>query len=388
MRSLSILHLLSNRWWTGTAEPVLALAQGLLERRQQVVLGVPAGSQVEELARKAGVPLLEGLWLDPRFHPSSWLQDVRTLRAFLRRTPVDVLHMHLSHDHWLALSAVRLLNPSKGRVPLQVRTVHTLRPPRSLSNRWLLRYGAAHLITVSSTLQRDLAERLRISSARISVIAGAVDSQRFHPSLSGAHIRRELGISPTTPLVGIVARLAPSRGHLTLVEAFAQVHTAIPAARLLIVGKGEFRPQIERRIREFGLAEAVMFGGYREDDLPEVLAAMDLFVLLAPGSEGSCRAVLEAMAAGKAVVAPRVGALQDIVLDGETGLLITPQAHSALAHAISRLLCAPEQARLMGLRGRQRSEDVFSHQRQVEEVLQLYHQLYAAQRRSSTRRNG
>jgi len=388
MRPLSILHLLSNRWWTGTAEPVLALAQGLLERRQQVVLGVPADSQVEELARKAGVPLLEGLRLDPRFHPSSWLQDVCTLRAFLRRTAVDVLHTHLSHDHWLALSAVRLLNPGRGRVPLQVRTVHTMRPPRSLSNRWLLRHGAAHLITVSSTLQRDLAERLRISSARISAIAGAVDSQRFHPALSGAHIRRELGMSTTTPLVGIVARLAPSRGHLTLVEAFAQVHTAIPAARLLIVGKGEFRPHIERRIRELGLAEAVIFGGYREDDLPEVLAAMDVFVLLSPGSEGSCRAVLEAMAVGKAVVATRVGALQDIVLDGETGLLIAPHALTALVHAISRLLRAPEQARQMGLRGRQRIEHGFSRPRQVEEVLQLYHQLHATQRRSSTRRNG
>lgn len=388
IRPLSILHLLSNRWWTGTAEPVLALTQGLLERQQQVVLGVPAGSHVEELARKAGIPVLEGLRLDPRFRPSSWLQDVRTLSAFLRRTPIDVLHTHLSHDHWLALSAVTLLNPSRGRMPLQVRTVHTLRPPRSLSNRWLLRHGASHLITVSSTLQKDLAEKLSISCARISAIAGAVDSQRFHPGISGAHIRQELGMSSATPLVGIVARLAPSRGHLTLVEAFAQVHTAIPVARLLIVGKGEFRPNIERRIRELGLADAVVFGGYRENDLPEVLAAMDVFVLLAPGSEGSCRAVLEAMAAGKAVVATRVGALQDIVLDGETGLLITPQDHSALGHAISRLLRAPEQARQMGMRGRQQSEHVFSRQRQVDAMLQLYHQLHAAQRRFLTRRDG
>jgi glycosyltransferase involved in cell wall biosynthesis len=388
MRPLSILHLLSNRWWTGTAEPVLALAQGLLERRQQVVLGVPAGTQVEELARKAGVPLLEGLRLNPHFHPLSWLQDVRTLSTFLRHTPVDVLHTHLSHDHWLALSAVRLLNPGRGRVPLQLRTVHTMRPSHSLSNRWLLRHGAAHLITVSATLQRDLAERLRISSARISVIVGAVDSQRFHPELSGAHIRRELGMSTTTPLVGIVARLAPSRGHLILVEAFAQVHTAIPTARLLIVGKGEFRPQIERRIRELGLTDAVIFGGYREDDLPEVLAAMDIYVLMTPGSEGSCRAVLEAMAVGKAVVAMRVGALQDIVLDGETGILVAPHAQTALAHAISRLLRAQEQARQLGLRGRQRIEQGFSRPRQVDEVLRLYHQLHATQRRSSTRRNG
>jgi glycosyltransferase involved in cell wall biosynthesis len=388
MRPLSILHLLSNRWWTGTAEPVLALTQGLLERRQQVVLAVPAGSHVAELARKAGIPLLAGLRLDPRFHPSLWLQDGLTLSAFLRRTPVDVLHTHLSHDHWLASLAVTLLNPGRGRVPIQVRTVHTLRPQRSFINRWLLRHGAAHLITVSPTLQRDLTERLHISPSRLTAIAGSVNGQRFHPALVGVRIRQEFGITPTTPLIGIVARLAPSRGHLTLVEAFTQVHTAIPAARLLIVGKGEFRPHIERRIDELGLGDAVLFAGYREDDLPEVLAALDVFVLMAPGSEGSCRAALEAMAVGKPVVATRVGALQDIVLDGETGLLIEPGAHAALTHAISRLLRAPEQAHQMGLRGRQRIEHVFSRQRQVDEVLQLYHQLRAARRPLPTRRNG
>jgi len=386
MRPLSILHLLSNRWWTGTAEPVLTLAQGLLECRQQVVLGVPAGSQVEDLARKAGIPRLKGLQLNPRFHPWSWLQDVRTLSTFLRRRPVDVLHTHLSHDHWLALSAVLLLNPSRGRVPISVRTVHTLRRPRALSVQWLLRHGAAQLITVSTTLQRDIVEKLAVSPARITAIAGAVDSQRFRPTLSGARIRCEFGLTPTTPVVGIVARIAPSRGHLTLVEAFAQVSAAIPAARLMIVGRGEFRPQVERRIRELGLTERVIFTGYRDDDLPEVLAALDVFVLLAPGSEGSCRAALEAMAVGKPVVAIQVGALQDIVLDGETGLLVEPQAQTALAHAISRLLRAPEQARHMGLRGRQRIEQVFSRQRQVDEVLQLYRQLHATQHASSSRR--
>src|SRR5919108_2177810 len=149
MRPLSILHLLSNRWWTGTAEPVLALVQGLLERRQRIVLGVPAGSQVEDRARKAGIPLLEGLQLDPRFHPWSWLRDARTLGAFLRRTPVDVLHTHLSHDHRLAFWTLELLSLPRGRVPVCLRTVHTLRRPQALSTRWLLGQGAAHLITVS-----------------------------------------------------------------------------------------------------------------------------------------------------------------------------------------------------------------------------------------------
>jgi glycosyltransferase involved in cell wall biosynthesis len=388
MRRLAILHLLSNRWWTGTAEPVLALARGLIERGQQVVLGVPAGSQVEDLARKAGIPLLEGLQLNPRFHPASWLRDVHRVSAFLRRTTVDILHVHLSHDHWLASCALHLLQPSGRRPPVCVRTVHTLRRPRSLSNHWLLRYGAAHLITVSPTLRRDVMERLRVFPSRVSVIAGAVDSERFHPAISGDRIRREFGLSPTTPLVGIVARIAPSRGHLTLLEAFAQVHQAMPMARLVIVGKGEFRPQVEQRTAALGLTEAVIFAGYREEDLPEILGSLDVFVLMTPGSEGSCRAVLEAMAAAKPVVAARTGALQDIVLDGETGLLIEPQAHVALAHAISRLLRAPEQARQMGMRGRERVEHAFSRQRQADEVLRLYQQLRAAQRSPSTTRNG
>jgi glycosyltransferase involved in cell wall biosynthesis len=280
------------------------------------------------------------------------------------------------------------LHPHPERTPIYVRTVHTLRRPRALSLRWLLRHGAAHLITVNTALHHDLMQRLQVSRTRVTAIAGAVDQQRFHPAISGTRIRREFGLTPTTPLVGIVARLAPSRGHLALVEAFAQVHASIPAARLMIVGKGEFRPQVERRIGELGLAEAVLFAGYREDDLPEVLAALDVFVLLAPGSEGSCRAVLEAMAVGRPVVAARVGALRDTVLDGETGLLIEPDSDIALGHAISRLLRAPEQARHMGLRGRQRIEEVFSRPRQVEEVLRLYRRLRAAQHASSSRRSG
>ena len=375
MRPLSILHLLSNRWWTGTAEPVLALAQGLLERRQKIILGVPTGSQVEDLARQAGIPLLEGLQLNPRFHPWSWLQDMRTLSAFLHRTHIDILHTHLSHDYWLGSGVITLLKRTQRCTAVHVRTVHMLRNHNLLTSRWLLRCGADHLIAVNSALQRELVHKLAVTASRVTMIPGAVDSRRFHPAISGAHIRREFELGLETPLVGIVARIVFSREHLTLIEAFAQVHAALPHARLLIVGRGEFQPQVERRVRERALTNAVIFTGYRRDDLPEVLAALDLFVLLAPGSEGSCRAVLEAMAIGRPVVAARVGALADIVLDGETGLLVPEHSPIALAHAISRLLRSPEHARWMGRQGRQRIDSAFSRERQVESVLALYNQL-------------
>lgn len=382
MATLSILHILSNRWWTGSAEPALALVRGLLDHGQRVVLGVPVGSQVEDLARKLGIPLVEGLHLNPRFHPWAWWHDLRRLNTFLRRVPIDILHTHLSHDHWLGACALAALNPTRRHPPVHVRTVHTLRRRNSRLHRWLLQHGADHLITVSTALQQELLDTYHIPAPRLTIIPGAVDSHRFHPQIAGDSIRDEFGLGPETPLVGIVARIAPSRGHLLLIEAFAQVHAAIPEARLLIVGKGEFRPRVEQQVRDCRLGDAVIFAGYREEDLPEILAALQVFVLLAPGSEGSCRAVLEAMAMGKAVVAARAGALGDIVLDGETGLLVDPLSPTALAHAISRLLRAPEQAKQMGWRGRLRVERDFSRQRQVEDVLRLYDWLLASRRRS------
>jgi glycosyltransferase involved in cell wall biosynthesis len=367
--------LLSNTWWTGAAEPALTVVRGLLERQQRVVMGVPLGSQLERLARKAGVPVLDGLYLDRRLHPWTWLQDLRRLTRFLRENSLDVLHTHLSHDHWLGTCAYGLLGRREKRPIVRIRTVHTLRGTQRLTARWLLRYGADHLITVSRALQHRLVAELRVPRDRVSLIPGAVDGERFRPNSDGARIREEFGLRRDAPLVGIVARIAPSRGHLTLVEAFAQVRAALPQARLLIVGKGEFGSRVEQRVRELALTDAVIFAGYREDDLPAVLAALDLFVLLAPGSEGSCRAALEAMAMGKPVVAGRVGALADIVLHGETGLLVDPHTPPDLAQAICQLLCAPDHARQMGLRGRRRVETCYARERQVGDILALYRQL-------------
>lgn len=378
MQSLSILHLISNSWWTGTADPVLTLVRGLLDAGQRVVLGAPAGSQVERLAQGLGIPLLQGLQLDRRVHPWSWLQDLQRLRGFLRQTPIDVLHTHLSHDHWLSLCARSLPNGRETRPWVHVRTVHTLHGRASLSARWLLCRRSDHLITVSNALQRRLVHEFQVPADRISLIPGVVDGERFHPGIDGSRIRQEFELVHSTPLVGIVARIAPSRGHLTLVEAFASVRTALPTARLLIVGKGEFRPQVEERVRELELTDTVIFAGYREEDLPEVLAALDLFVLLAPGSEGSCRAALEAMAMGKPVVAGRVGALADIVLHNETGLLVEPDAPADLAQAMRQILLAPDRARQMGLLGRRRVEGCFSRERQGEDMLALYRRMCTA----------
>jgi phosphatidylinositol alpha-1,6-mannosyltransferase len=149
----------------------------------------------------------------------------------------------------------------------------------------------------------------------------------------------------------------------------------MPGARLLLVGKGETRARLEQVVADLGLAEHVVFTGYRDRDLPAVLASADCFALMAAGSDDSCRAALEAMAAGRPVVARGVGALPETVVHGETGLLVEDDRPESVAAALARVLGAPGRGRGMGLAGRQRAQTVFSPERSVETVERVYRSL-------------
>jgi glycosyltransferase involved in cell wall biosynthesis len=172
-----------------------------------------------------------------------------------------------------------------------------------------------------------------------------------------------------------VSRLAANRGHEALLAGFKTLLARLPEARLLLVGKGESRRHLERVVDELGLTRAAIFTGYRDADLPAVLAAADCFVLMGAGSDESCRAALEAMAAARPVVARRVGALPETVVDGETGLLLDDDRAEAVAAALARVLGDRETARAMGAAGRRRAEAAFGAERAVSVVEDVYRTL-------------
>jgi glycosyltransferase involved in cell wall biosynthesis len=121
-----------------------------------------------------------------------------------------------------------------------------------------------------------------------------------------------------------------------------------------------------------GLSGEIIFSGYRDHDLPQVLAAMDCFALMGAGSDESCRAALEAMAAGKPVVARRVGALPETVVDGQTGVLLEADQPEAVAQALLEILADPERQQRMGKEGRRRAEAEFNPERRLQQVEQTY----------------
>jgi glycosyltransferase involved in cell wall biosynthesis len=365
--ALTILHLATNRWWTGSADPTIQLASAQQGLGHRVLLAVPPGDRFEAKAREAGLAVLDGFHLRARLAPVEIARDAARLRRLAREHAVRVLHAHHSHDHWLAVLARPVIG---GRQPAVARTFHALRAVKHdpASRRLYARTGAALAVS------RQIEARCRdagFAADRVFWTPGTADITRFSGDDDGRAVREEFALGDA-PVVVCVARLAPRRGHELLLAGFGRLLADLPTARLLLVGKGEARERLERLVALQGLSRHVTFTGYRDRDLPAVLAAADCFALMAPGSDDSCRAALEAMAAARPVVARAVGALPETVVHGETGLLVEDDGPEAVASALRTVLGERGRARAMGAAGRRRAEKEFSPARAVETVERAY----------------
>lgn len=370
-RPLRVLHVAANRWWTGSADPVIRLVGGLRAHGHHVLLALAPGDRFEAKAREAGLPLVEGLSMRARLAPLPLVRDARRLRALVAEEDIEIVHAHHSHDHWLSLA----IRPRRrdGRRPWLVRTFHNVRSVKgSVAARSLHRCTAVAFAVSRQIQARCLA--VGFPPERVHWIPGAADLSRFKGDADGQAIRDEFKLG-ADPVVVSVARFAANRGHELLLAGFERLLGRLPQARLLLVGKGERRDRLHQLVADRGLGHRVVFTGYRDHDLPAVLAAADCFALMAAGSDESCRAALEAMAAGRAVVARHIGALPETVVDGETGFLIGEASPEALAEALGAVLLDPARARAMGEAGRRRAQEAFSPERSVAIVEAVYRRL-------------
>jgi glycosyltransferase involved in cell wall biosynthesis len=373
--------LLTGDWkWTGPAGPMLELALGLRARGCAVALACPEPPEpgargVAGEARARGLEPALVLSRGRGVRPFADARDARRLRALVAERRVDVLHAWHTRDHALALRAAGL-RPA-ARCAAVVRSWRKAEPvPATPWDHWLFGPGCDGLLCVSP----GVAERCRPARGGRPVRGafGAVDTERFAPRAPHPAVRAALGLAPADLVVGIVARVQAHRRFDLLLEAAARLFRAEPRARLLVVGRGTHRAELaEEPARRLGLGERVVFAGYRAGDYAEVLRCIDVFTYLVPGSDGTCRALLEAAACGLPAVTSRRGALPEIVAHGESGLLVdeTPEA---LAAAWERLLADPDARRALGAGARKRAEALFQPARLASEVEALYAEAVAA----------
>jgi glycosyltransferase involved in cell wall biosynthesis len=208
-----------------------------------------------------------------------------------------------------------------------------------------------HVITVSDFI-RDETLRHGVAPGRVTTIRNTFRPMAPVPAEARASIRAELGVPSDAPLIGIIARIDPGKGHHDTIAAFTRVAAVHPTARLVIVGDGTLVDEVQAEVAATGLGDRIRYVGYRTD-IPRVLGALDVFIH--PSRQDPCPlGVMEASAAGLPVVAYAEGGIAEIVAHGETGLLSPPEDVEALAASLLRLVSEPETARRMGQAGRER----------------------------------
>jgi glycosyltransferase involved in cell wall biosynthesis len=342
---MRILLLSTSMGMGGADQQILILAQAMRARGHEVriIALAPLGPMGRE-AQLAGIPtdsleLRRNFGLVPRLF--------RLRRQILAWRP-DVVHSHMVHANLIA-RALRLVTP----MPALISTIHSSNDGGRLRmTAYRLTNGLVDRCTIISRLAAERYVAIgAVPASRLEVVPNTVDTQRFHrlPHARAA-IRRELGLGEEFVWLA-VGRFEEAKDYPTMIAAFARLATDRRDARLLLVGTGSLQPEVERLVREAGLADWIRFLGVRRD-VPELMSAADGYVL-SSAWEGMPVVLLEAAAMGLPVVATRVGGISEVVEDGVSGVLVPPGDPAALAAAVDGLeRVSPEARAAMGQRGR------------------------------------
>lgn len=367
---LKILHTNMHKGWGGQPNRILTTMVGLRSRGHHVCIAGPRGAELHRRARELGFEVFENLELRRGFHPLSMWRDAARMRGHLLREKYDVVDTHGSQDSWVYAFAARGLDDKPGLV----RTRHNTFPVHPhFANRWLYRQ-VDHVITISPQVIPLMSALL--PEECFTPIYSAPDPKRFDVPDSRESVREELGYDPQHEVVGVVARLAPEKGHEVLLRAAPAIVAALPNARFLFIGKGRSRPAIEEQIRALGFQDRVSLTGFRTD-VPRLLKAVDLFVLPCTSGESLGTSILEAFLMERPVVSCDVGGVCESVKNGETGRLVAPNDAEALAEAVVDQLSNPVRAREWALNGKRLVEAQFTPEIIAEQTEGVYRRVLA-----------
>jgi glycosyltransferase involved in cell wall biosynthesis len=352
-------------FFTGAAVQLRDLARGLAARGHAVTVVTPPSEEWAARCREAGlahacIPMRRPY--DPR---AAW-----RLARLIRRQRIQIAHAHKGRARTLTLlaglmgaRAVLVLNRGVSFPIGRVRRVgYTSR--------------RVHAIVAVCRSIKDGLVAAGVPAGKVSVIYSGTDLDRFHPGVDGGPVRRELGLGAEHALVTQVG-VRSWRGWTDVLEAMRAVAAACERARLLFVGAPPPRiAEIAERARQAGLAGRVLALGHR-DDVPAILNASDVVVDASWAGLGITGSIREALACERPVVATRLEGMPELVVDGETGLLVPPREPAALAAAVLQLLGDPTAAQAMAGAGRKRVESHFSLRAKLDATEALYQRLAA-----------
>ena len=357
------IHIDTARSWRGGQNQVLLTVLGLRALGHRTMLVAHAEGELRQRAQ-------EGLELMPIAPKTEMdLGAAWRLSRVIRRLRPDVVHAH--DPHGVAMGALAL---SMSTGPVRPRLVASRRVDFHLKGNALSRwkYRQVDCFICASDAIREMVIADGMPAARTVTVHEGIDVDRVAAAPS-ANLHADFWLPHHAPLVGNVAALVPHKGQRHLIDAAAIVVRQVPDARFVIAGEGELQESLERHIHELRLTKHVFLAGFRPDVL-SLHKAFDIFAMSSV-TEGLGTSLLDAMACAKPIVATAVGGIPEVVADGETGILVPPRHHEAMADAIVSLLNNEPRRRAMGTAGLARVRQRFTAERMVMDTLRVYESL-------------
>lgn len=375
---MKILHLFSDFRKTGPAQPVIDTCRALMDRGHEVVLAcraTPRGKEhktrpVTAAAEAAGINFTTHLGLNRYIGLTDTVRDVVRIPAYLRREKFDIVHSHLPHDAHLAGAVMRLAGRNR---PKLIRTLHMRSVlPANAVNRFVVRNLNDGLLVFTEGFRRRYIEEFGVPEEKIGVVPPHIDTERLDPAKEYRDMRSVFGIAPDAVTIGIVGRFQAYRRTDVFFQAAKIVAEQEPAARFIVVGASrQAKVTVDQPIAELGLQQQVIKAGYRREDYVDTVAMMDIFTILMPGSDGTARAVREAMALAKPCVVSDFGMLPELAPEGQAGRVV-PMDPAALAAAWLELIRDPQRRRALGASARAYAQQHFNREASVDRLEAFY----------------
>ena len=366
----------------GAEQVIVDLARGLHARRHVVMVAFLEGTDRIVPTLEADGVRCRRLLKRQRFAAGP-LADLTPscifgLRHIIREFAPDIIDAHVPRPTMWAAQAQRLVSPRSAFVY----TEHSIQTVYPSWAKWVYRSFLPvtdHVIAISQAGADSFKDRWGWSDERVTRIWNGIGAGRVVPSKRSAVVRESLGAPAGCGVICNVANLTSPKAQEILVRAMAELHPEVPEVRCWIAGSPELEPptagMVAAEVTSRRLEPCVQLLGPRRD-VANLINAADVFVL-SSRQEGFPITILEAMAAGKPVVATDVGGCAEAVVDGKTGLIVPPEDPHALAEALRRVLTHPEEARRMGEAGRRRVLANFTIEHMIDQHVEVYERVIA-----------
>jgi len=371
----TILHTESSMGWGGQEIRIIQESLGMAKRGHRLIIAAPEKSIIFRRAQDGGIDTLSA-----HFQKKNPLSVLKLISLINRERP-DIINTHSSSDSWTTTIAVKLSEVK----PKIIRTRHLSTPiSRSYLSRLIYDILPDVIITTGEEIRQRMIHDNRFNAFRIFSIPTGIDLKRFNPeNVKPAQLKNP----PVPPFIkggqgglmdgfsiGMIGVLRSWKGHRFFIEAIPEILEKIPDAYFYIIGDGPQYENIKNLISEQIFKNKVIMLGYRED-IPEVIASLNVIVHPSYANEGVPQSILQTMAMEKPVIASDAGAIKEVVMHEKTGLLIPPKNPHEIAVKVIEIYKNPEQAVRFGKEGRRLVEESYSMDKMLDKIELLYRNL-------------